>query len=167
MGFGLCSVSGMDSRTRRLLTHRVAERFAGYTGWDPPDDEPEDPDPSEPWDEAVKMFPHSMHHLFEHPKQDEKRRQNDVAISLTKLIELSDDSGIELTATATQGTDADEDGLYSYSHQSIEYGFNTPHKSWSGTAHDYELSRKFKHDLHEFLEALKATDPEAATKAGL
>lgn len=158
----------MDPRTRRSLVERIAARFAGYTGWDPPDDEPEDPDPSETWDEAVKMFPHQMRHLFDHPKQDEKRQhQDDVTISLTKLIELSDYSGIELTATASYRVDADEDGLYRHSDDSIEYGFNVPHKSWSGTAKDYELSRKFKHDLHEFLEALKGTDPEAATKAGL
>jgi len=149
----------MDALSRRIVARWIQ---AGYSGWDPPDDDPEPPDPEPTWDQMVKLFPHGLQRLLQHPKKEHDHGRFEESVSLTGEVELSEESGFSLVVTATQGEDADEDGKYGYSNETTEYSFYQGSRHWDG-----KDERKLKQDLREFLSQLENHDPEGYEKAGV
>jgi len=143
------------------LSKRIAARWtqAGYSGWDPPDDDPEPPDPEPTWDQTVKLFPTGLQRLLQHPKKKETHGRSRQSVSLTGEVELSDESSLTVVVTSTLDEDADEDGRHGYSNETTEYTFFQGNRHWSGKDH------KLKQDLREFLNQLEANDPEGYEKA--
>lgn len=143
------------------MSTRVLSRFIeADSGWDPKEG-PDDPDPSDDWNAAVKMFPKALQKLLGDPRPKTTHGHGDVTVAMTEAVDLGEDSGVELTATALRGEDADEDGPYRYANNDVEYFFWIGHKRWSGSE-----SRHLKHDLNEFARELEKQDPEGYKKAG-
>lgn len=142
------------------MTTALRVLMEGYSGWDPPED-PDPPNPYPLWDETVKLYPDGLQRLLDKkPKKGTDQVRFEESVSLFSEIELSDESGLSLTVTAIQGTDADEDGAYGYAKEKIEYGFYQGRQHWDG---DEESG--LKKDLREFLKQLEANDPEGYEKA--
>lgn len=144
---------------------RVVQRYleAGYTGWDPPD-YGDEPDPSDLWESIQQEFPNSMRKLLDRPKKTEDSRRGRTSVKWESEVDLSDedDLGFTITVEAHQGTDADEDGLHSYSGIEAEYYFIVGKKDWNGEGEGRGFESKFKADLKAFLEELKRRFPEVA-----
>jgi len=134
----------------------VGQRFVRIArGWDPPD-YGDEPDPSDGWHEAVRLFPKHLQRLLGTPRPDVDEGSGEVTVTMSADAALSEDSGVELTARAWRGEDADEDGPYSTSGDDLEYTLWADTRSWSGS----EVGRLKQH-LREFEHYLATHDPAA------
>jgi hypothetical protein len=87
---------------------------------------------------------------------------------MTNMVELGEDSGVELTVTASISEDADEDGRYMHRSQDTEYLLWVGPKHWSGSSSNRSSQHlpHLKQHLKEFSKVLEEQDPEGHKKAG-
>ena len=151
----------------KTASQRVLSRFvgAGYSGWDPPEG-PEEPDPSEEWNDVTKQFPHALQKLLGDPRPKSDHGFGDITVTMTAMVELGEDSGVELTVTSSHSEDADEDGPYTHSSTDTEYFFWIGHQHWSGTIRPGQNYQHLKQHLRDFAKHLEQKDPDGAKKAG-
>jgi hypothetical protein len=138
----------------KILVERVAMRAAGYAGWEPPEPA-EDMAPYELWEEAVKLFPHTVQQDLSDPDKDEDSRRDETTITLLDEVALSEDSGLSLSAVRTLSMDADEDGAYQHTSDKLDYTLWVDSKDWTG-----DTVARLRGHLRQFESTLKERDPE-------
>ncbi len=136
---------------------RTVVRVAGYSGWDPPDDE--ELAPYELYEDALKLLPHGLQRELAIPKKDERTGPGDLIITLKSEAALSPDSGISLSAERTVSDDADEEGAYRHTSDKLDYTLWVDRKDWTGAS----ISALRGH-LQQFQKALKVSDREGFHK---
>lgn len=141
---------------------RVAARFMAAGYYDPPDDHEEPPDPSDEWNRSIKAFPPPLRKMLGDPDPEVEEGHEETTSTMTGNVELSEDSGFELSCSATSGVDADEDGLSGYYHENTRYYFWV-HNWYRSGKNDHQL----KQHLREFINELENKDPEGYKKTGL